>query len=69
MLQSPPGSFSPEILTFVMGQQCMMVILPQICSCVNILLQYVFSPPPQPLVVLFPTLSSAFPVRSGIAPA
>lgn len=46
----------------------MMVILSQIFSFANILLRCVFSPPPPPRVVLFPTLSSAFPVHSGIAP-
>lgn len=46
-----------------------MLILSQICSFVNILLQCVSSPLPPPPVVLFPTLSSASPVRSGIAPA
>lgn len=51
------------------NSSCMMATFSQNCSCVNILLRCVFSPPPPPLVVLFPTLSSAFPVRSGIAPA
>lgn len=58
-----------NIDTFFMRQQCIMVIISQMCSIVKILLQCVSFPPPPPPVVPFPTLSSASPVRSSIAPA